>query len=234
MNTTAAEIIVDNNFVLACLVRTKEKFESVGETSDEFRSVLKAHPNVGVYKPDGARVVSYDDLVELLSSSEELLHEQEYWGKNYNNLLVVRLKLPEGWWNELCYIKLRHLMAGSDYQPLNVQKFGKSLSLHTNADLLKTDADWGAMSASQVRDHYGWITFKIHKGDLTISSWLPGRDTQTEPCSDLGDQYVRLVPKKERPPQQNQGQQQTRAVKPKFVFKQGLGGGMHFGNSYKE
>lgn len=170
--------------------------KNAGYTSAVYR------PRVYVADKNNKFVSKLEQLLELASEVTDVRHETTYSGHDHEEVIVLRLGIPQGYSARVPYVQVKHI-------PLKYSipdgvilkkmppKHSKTGSLPSEWVLLcrelspiYTDRRLFEIPEEEIRKNYHYLTMKIRKEDHTLKSWFPGRDINCTVCPSLEDMFV--------------------------------------------
>jgi hypothetical protein len=158
------------------------------------------------HREDDYIVSSSKQLIELVKDSPEIIHESAYHGADHEYVYVLRVMLSDSYICRVSNIMLKdvperyyNIAYGSRGDGLVVKSFKNRQEGRPNVlkmlcvDLPPVWTDRGEDEIPQDQyAKYHCVSVKIRRDNMYFLGWVPGIDTQTQPCAELGDMFVSL------------------------------------------
>ena len=178
-----------------------------GEDIHHFPSLIKKEQCFVQHREDDYVVSSSGQLIELVKDAVDIVHESYYHGRDSENVYVLRVMLNDSYICRVSNVMLRDIPEryfnqayGKDRRDglvvrsfKNRQKGKPNVLKMLCVDLEPVWSDRGIDEIPQdAYEKYHCVSVKIRKDTLEFLGWVPGIDTQTQPCSSLEDMFVSL------------------------------------------
>jgi hypothetical protein len=164
-----------------------------------------APTGAGLVAVNGQVVDTVDLLLELVADIDpkNWFDEVTYTGTDFQNVDVLRARLPENYFARVEYIRAEHIpepyyRKGEVYPYLNrngeLQMVCPRIQLVlTNKGLVSFFKEMRFETPAEViNENYHFVTFKICREDGSLKSWATGIDKDTGLCKTLNQHYVKV------------------------------------------
>jgi hypothetical protein len=183
-----------------------ENVKDDSENIQSFPSLIRKKNCFVQHREDDFAVQYSNELIELVKDSPEIIHESYYYGGDHQKVYLLRVMLSDSYVARVSNIMLQDVpeeyfdraYGKNRRDGVVVRNFksrhGKgSIKKMLCIDLEPVWTDRGLNEKTQ-EDYrkYHCITVKIAKEDMRFLGSIPGIDTQTQPCSSLGEMFVSL------------------------------------------
>lgn len=204
-DATAAEVIIHS--IMNAVSYRAQNAKDDGEDIQRFPSLIKKRNCFVQHREDDQPVMYSSQLIELVKDSPKIEHESYYYGGDSQKVYILKVELSDSYIARVSNIMLNDVPVeyfdrayGKPHRDgVVVRNFksrhndGKSIKKVLCIDLEPVWTDRGINEKPQeVYQKYHCITVKIAKEDMRFLGWIPGIDTQSNPCSSLGEMFVSL------------------------------------------
>lgn len=205
---TTSDTGVEPAFLLECLhremLRRADLFKEKTYNPELFYSSIR-RPNCGIKKHGDQNFVStVDQLVELITQIEEVKVERAYSGQDHDKVILLRARIPDGYFGRVAYIKYRHIpkhfknrkLVDTISMPYRGPKVdgpepeGEVVRVLRELQPVFTDRSCYEIPKEVIEPEYHWITFKILREQRTLKNWFAGVDKDCLPCSSKEDELI--------------------------------------------
>lgn len=199
---------VDGEFLVQCLYNEMARRKDYGgrdyaNNPDAFYSAIN-RPDVFLSTRQGHKFVrGFEDLLAFCSSvaAEDITRERDYTGYDHEEVVVLKVKIPQHYVARVAYIRMRHVprrFLTSDDSVLvkmlppkdkRAQR-GELAILCRELQPVWTDRNLFEIKKEVIQENYHFITMKIRKDNYTVKSWFPGVDKNCNVCGSREDDFV--------------------------------------------
>jgi hypothetical protein len=161
-------------------------------------------PRVYIADKNNTFVTKLEQLLELVSDVTQIQHETTYCGYDSEEVMVLRLGIPQGYQARVPYVQVKHIpLKFSIPDGVVLKKMPPKYSEKTKTSI---PSDWVLLCRElspiytnrrlfeipeeEIRKTYHFFTMKVRKSDHTLKSWFPGRDINCSVCPSLEDMFV--------------------------------------------
>jgi hypothetical protein len=178
-----------------------------GEDIHYFPSLIKKKNCFVQHREDDSVVKSSGQLIELVKDAVDVVHEAAYHGRDHESVYILRVMLSDSYIARVSNVMLKDVPEryfnqayGKDRRDgLVVRSFKNRQKGKPNVlKMLCIDLEpiWTDRGVDEIhQDQYGkyhCVSVKIKRDNLEFLGWVPGIDTQTQPCAGLEDMFVSL------------------------------------------
>ena len=203
-DASAAEVIIHS---ITQTVMQRAAVAQEGDDIHSFPSLIRKRNCYVQHREDDYIVNTSGQLIELVKDAVDIIHESYYHGGDSQKVYLLKVMLSDSYIARVSNIMLRDVP--DEYfdraygkprrDGVVVRSFksrhskGSSIKKMLCIDLEPVWTDRGINEKAQ-DDYakYHCVTMKINREDMKFLGWIPGIDTQTGPCSALGDMFVSL------------------------------------------
>jgi hypothetical protein len=199
--------LTNANALIKCIIDTYDKKQQQYNAAKDKPSWTPEKFFSAVYRPKvfvGSRklqdyITTIDHMIELVSDAVKISEVRTYSGHDHQYVHALRLDLSADYVARVPYVKVRHMpdfyMAADRLLIKRMPPKVPGAPRETVLLCREMDPPWSdrplmGISQQEIEKNYHCITMKINKSDMTLKSWFPGVDKNSEVCSALEDKFV--------------------------------------------
>jgi hypothetical protein len=200
---------VDNTLLLEALqrelCRRSEAFKNNQAYNPELFYSSIRRPNCGIQK-QGSRefISSVNDLIEMIAQIDCVKVERSYAGQDHGQSLLLKARLPEGYFGRVAYLRYKHVprhfknkrLIDTISMPYRGPRTdgplpeGEVVRVLRELQPVFTDRSCYEIPREVIEPEYNFVTFKINRETRALKNWFPGVDVNCNPCSGKEDEFI--------------------------------------------